>query len=276
MTGDDWDLDRTVRTFRNDVLVREVRYYKCGSYKIVYEDPNLSFDIDGDIIDDDDDDVGSADNSEDDGDIDEDETREERLERIFESLSSAAGFEGVCTAVDEISGERMQASALHGDDGKEIQVTHSLIWSSTDDELAFIIGHEIAHHMNNDHDRHKEVVLGSLEDIAQDLDTLNHDMKQKGRGAIRRGLTLAGSVILKAGAHSQRVREASRTHEEEADRRAVDLIVRAGYDTSGVESVLRKLHGGELPDIGYFNTLISTHPNPATRARRALARTTKK
>jgi hypothetical protein len=201
---------------------------------------------------------------------------EERVEGVIERLLSSSPLEIQSSLVESIQGQTNQACAIIGGSGREILVTRSLASKCNDDELAFILAHEIAHHENDDFSRTRNSANKSVEKIITDLDSTNRLMKTKGRGFIRRALVLAGSAGWGYVKHKSHMLEVSRSHEEEADERAIELVSEAGYDTEAIEGAFRKLHGGYLPEMSYWDTLGSTHPSPKQRVNRARKNRTSK
>ena len=118
----------------------------------------------------------------------------------------------------------------------------------SDDELAAIMGHEIAHALR-EHGRERvsqQMATGVAVGVAGALLGL-------GSG----GTDLAGMV-----AQVTFTLPYSRLHEQEADRIGVELAARAGYDPRAAVSVWKKMAqagGGGPPEI------LSTHPSPASR-----------
>lgn len=119
--------------------------------------------------------------------------------------------------------------------------------NATDDELAAVIGHEMAHALR-EHSR---------EQMSQQM-------------ATNIGLSILSAVTGSAvvndlgGTLTQVMFELpnSRTHEMEADRLGVELAARAGYDPRAAVTLWQKmgaLSGGGTPEF------LSTHPSPASR-----------
>lgn len=120
--------------------------------------------------------------------------------------------------------------------------------SLTDDEIAAIMGHEIAHALR-EHSRER---------ASQRLGT-------------QLGVTLASMAV---GANKSQVDLAddmsrlfyllpnSREHETEADRMGVELAARAGYDPRAAISVWHKMQGMDGRQTPQF---LSTHPSHQTR-----------
>jgi predicted Zn-dependent protease len=123
----------------------------------------------------------------------------------------------------------------------------------TDDELAAVIGHEIAHALR-EHGREKagqSMGIGIAAAIG---------------GAIigsRYGVDPSlGQSVLDAAGDLAFMRPNSRAMEQEADRIGVELSARAGYDPHAAVTLwekMRRVSDGESPQW------LSTHPSHATR-----------
>jgi predicted Zn-dependent protease len=118
----------------------------------------------------------------------------------------------------------------------------------SDDELAAIMGHEIAHSLR-EHARERisqETASGALLGIAGAV---------LGLGEVGQGLANAVAQVTFTLPHS-------RAHETEADRIGVELAARAGYNPHAAVSVWQKMlqaGGSGGPQF------LSTHPSPETR-----------
>jgi predicted Zn-dependent protease len=118
----------------------------------------------------------------------------------------------------------------------------------SDDELAAIMGHEIAHALR-EHGRER-LSQAVAQDIA--LNILQMTGVIRGTGVDRTQLLLSLTLNLPN----------SREHETEADRIGVELAARAGYDPRAAVTLwekMGKLGGGQPPQF------LSTHPSHATR-----------
>lgn len=137
---------------------------------------------------------------------------------------------GCVSQVQLVPAARIEAKA----DGTNLTITAGLLaYVVSDDELALVLAHEMAHN------------------------ALGHRAQKEGQG-IRRGLF--GSY----GANAAKVREAER----EADYLAYFLMARAGYDPAAAAGFWRRLYDG--PAGGHSK--VTTHPDLQTRledARRA-------
>ncbi len=118
----------------------------------------------------------------------------------------------------------------------------------SDDELAAIMGHEIAHALR-EHGRERvsqQLAAGAAIGVA---------------GALL-GLGSGGTDLAAMVAQVTFTLPNSRLHEQEADRIGVELAARAGYDPRAAVAVWKKMAqagGGGPPEI------LSTHPSPESR-----------
>jgi predicted Zn-dependent protease len=118
----------------------------------------------------------------------------------------------------------------------------------TDDELAAVMGHEIAHALR-EHGRER---------VSQQMTT----GLAVGIASAALGLGGTGSQLADMVAQVTFTLPNSRLHEQEADRIGVELAARAGYDPRGAVTVWQKMAqaaGGGTPQF------LSTHPSPENR-----------
>jgi predicted Zn-dependent protease len=118
----------------------------------------------------------------------------------------------------------------------------------TDDELAAVMGHEIAHALR-EHGRER---------VSQQMAT----SAAVSIGAILLGVGQAGASVGSALADVTFTLPNSREHEREADRIGVELAARAGYDPRAAITLWQKMAqagGSGTPQI------LSTHPAPESR-----------
>ncbi|HSG06043.1 MAG TPA: M48 family metalloprotease, partial [Nitrospiria bacterium] len=115
----------------------------------------------------------------------------------------------------------------------------------TEDELAGVLAHEVAHVVHNHFFKDAPAVT------ALGMATIAAILLSRGSGA-------ATSIAMATNIAAQL--KFSRTHEEEADRSAVKYLERSGYGTDGLAKFLSRL--SEYEDIhGYdFPPYLSTHP----------------
>ena len=126
--------------------------------------------------------------------------------------------------------------------------------NATDDELAAVMGHEIAHALRE----HARERIGR-QMATQTASTIGSIALQIFTG-VQVDPQLAGSVI---GAAT--VLPNSRENESEADIIGVELMARAGYDPRASLSLWRKM--GQVAGGGGGPEFLSTHPSGETRLR---------
>ena len=150
--------------------------------------------------------------------------------------------------VNVISSKELNAWCMHG--GK-IAVYTGIIeqLKLTDDELAAILGHEMAHALR-EHSREQ-----LSQSVATDF-TLNV-------GAALLGLGAGTANVAQVGTDLMLKLPNSRAHETEADRIGVELAARAGYDPRAALSLWRKM--GAASGGGSGAAWLSTHPSNEQR-----------
>lgn len=118
----------------------------------------------------------------------------------------------------------------------------------TDDEIAQVMGHEIAHALANHQAEKMSVALASTIGVVA-----------AGAASDRPGLTMTGAAAAAALAIKL---PNSRTAETEADRIGIELAAKAGYDPRAAVTLWEKMGkvGGSQPP-----QFLSTHPSPANR-----------
>lgn len=141
--------------------------------------------------------------------------------------------------------DTVNAFALPG--GKVGVYTGLLNLAASDDEVAIVIGHEIAHvTARHGAERMSQGILVAAGGLVLDHQTQgrkNHDLLLAGYGLLSTGGMLAFS----------------RAHESEADYIGLRYAARAGYDPRAAVTFWQKMEkqarGGRLP------VLLSTHPS---------------
>jgi len=118
----------------------------------------------------------------------------------------------------------------------------------SDDEIAQVMGHEIAHALAN-HTAEKMSVS-----MASSIGVLAVGIASDNTGAAMAGAAAAAALAIKL--------PNSRTAETEADRIGIELAARAGYDPAAAVTLWEKMNavGGSPPQF------LSTHPSPENRA----------
>ena len=121
----------------------------------------------------------------------------------------------------------------------------------TDDELAQVLGHEIAHALANHSAEKMSVAMASTIGVVA-----------VGVAADRKGLALTGAALAAALAVQ---RPNSRAAESEADQIGIELAAKAGYDPRAAITLWQKMAkvGGKGPP-----EFLSTHPAPENREKR--------
>lgn len=119
----------------------------------------------------------------------------------------------------------------------------------SDDELAQVMGHEIAHALSA-HTAEKMSVA-----LATDLAVTAYAVNQDRPDIALAGASLAAMLAIKL--------PGSRQAESEADRIGIELAARAGYDPQAAVSLWQKM-ARESGNDGQFD-FFSTHPAPAKR-----------
>jgi predicted Zn-dependent protease len=121
---------------------------------------------------------------------------------------------------------------------------------ATEDELAALIGHEIAHVQRRHHYEvmKRQKLIGVASETAASQLTVDNAMLDK----------------LWSRATEVMVRGLDKSAEYEADRDGMVLAARAGYDASALLTVLEKIGAGAASGTDAA-LLYSTHPSPAAR-----------
>ena len=122
----------------------------------------------------------------------------------------------------------------------------------TDDELAQVMGHEIAHALANHVAEHMSVAMASA--IGATVVGSAIAAKHEHYGLALTGAALAAKLAIEL--------PNNRTQEAEADRIGIELAARAGFDPRAAVTLwekMAKVSGNGPPEI------LSTHPAPAHR-----------
>ena len=193
------------------------------------------------------------------------ETAQARVERVVSRLQESGGeFDGTVKVVRQIEGDTIQGIAY--EQRNEIQVTEKLVeLMKTDDQLAWLLGHEMAHHEHQDHTRMSEHLTQEQAVLHAGSVALDHELKEKGWSAPARIVTQIGVGLVAVGVSILNDKAKSREHEEEADQRAVELMSKAGFDPGAAPEAYSNLHQGRVSSQGFVGSLLSTHPDPPKR-----------
>ena len=129
---------------------------------------------------------------------------------------------------------------------------------ASDDEIAQVMGHEIAHALANHTQERMSVAMATSLGLAVASVAVSSRTDSPAAGLALGGAALAAAVAIQL--------PNSRESESEADQIGIDLAARAGYDPRAAVTLwekMGKLGGGKLPP-----EFLSTHPSPQTRAAR--------
>lgn len=133
-----------------------------------------------------------------------------------------------------------------------IRVYSGLMDLMSDQELLFVIGHEMGHVLDN-HSRKKMVLAYASSALRKGLASQNNEVGQ-----------VARSVL---GSFAQQLANAqfSQVEEKAADQHGLAFLKAGGYDTVHAVSALKKLSA-----VGGQHSFLSSHPDPAIRAKKLL------
>ncbi|HOS44642.1 MAG TPA: M48 family metalloprotease, partial [Armatimonadota bacterium] len=174
-----------------------------------------------------------------------------RVELIGQRIALAAGLSDIHYVI--FHDRELNAFALP--DGR-IYVTSLMAHAVTDDELAFVLGHEMTHIKERHAKGQSERATGGAL-----LGALLAAVLGGGESAIRMGADIVGGLTL---GHY------SRKDERRADTGGLELMARAGYDPQRAPAAMQRLidrYGrgdASVPVLGWF----ATHPDSRTRRER--------
>lgn len=180
-----------------------------------------------------------------------DQAMNERLNRIGSRLIQNAERRNLPWTFRIVNVDQFNAAAFPGG---FIYATRGLMNGLTDEELAFVMAHEIGH-VDKSH---------SIKQIE------SAQLRRLGLIAIAAGAT-RGNISRTVGTLVQLTdsvigSQRSQGDEAESDRYGMNLMARAGYDPAYAISAFQKLakaSGGGTP--GFLNTLLGSHPLPQDR-----------
>ena len=161
-----------------------------------------------------------------------------------------------------IDGARIQAAAYRD---KTIKITRELANVMTDDELAFIIGHEYAHIEQEHIAKHTASDAAKRGAFKQTMNQLDERQKRQGSSKLKRVATQVVGGVLGGASLAVTSQLESQHYETKADERALEVVEAAGYNPEASVTAYEKLHGGRVPDIGVLQSIVSTHPPPKSR-----------
>lgn len=188
-----------------------------------------------------------------------------RIGRIASRLRRAARATFWVELVDDVEGDRRNALASEKD--RVVKVTKTLVDDLSDDELAYVLSHEVAHLEMGHGQKVIDWVTEAGEQLKEDVIERGRRLRDAGHGFCSRALSQAVWCALGLGGIYVVSRLRHQEHEIEADKRALEIAALAGFDPKASVSALRKINGGWLPERGLLKNLSSEHPAPARRAR---------
>lgn len=174
-----------------------------------------------------------------------------RIQRIGKRIAGAVGRDLPNAQWEFVVFESDQLNAFALPGGKVGFYTGLIKLAENDDEIAVVMGHEIAH-VTSRHgaERQSQALLIGLGGVALGVGTRNDENREYWMLAYGLGSTL-GSLAY------------SRDHETEADVVGLRFAARAGYDPRAAVSFWRKMAAKETG--GRPPKLLSTHPPTAER-----------
>lgn len=161
----------------------------------------------------------------------------QRVERIAQKLQKVSGTSYSVTIIED---NQKQAYA----DGKDVYITSGMIKALEDDELAWVVGHEIFHN-KEEHSKKKEERWKKLVQRTADLSSLPKKPFMK---------FVVGAIVGVNG-YLNNIQEDQR-EEFEADQEGKIIVKEAGYDSQKSQQVLPKIERGRLHPGG----MLSSHP----------------
>ncbi|HLP10167.1 MAG TPA: M48 family metallopeptidase [Opitutaceae bacterium] len=178
-----------------------------------------------------------------------------RVQRVGARIAPAVGRDLPNAEWEFVVFESEQVNAFALPGGKVGVYTGLLALAESDDELAAVMGHEIAHvSARHGAERTSQQLGAALLGVGVTVAT--DDAKYRDQIRLAYGLAATGTVL-----------KYSRDHESEADRIGLLYMARAGYDPVAAVRFWRKMAakekgGARLPEW------LSTHPSDETRIRR--------
>lgn len=176
----------------------------------------------------------------------------QRAEQVSNRLLQAAGYSPGQWEVRVFQGDAINAFALPN--GKIGVYEGMMTFVDSDDQLAAVIAHEIAHV----EEKHSQERVNSQVATQTGVEIAGGLLGASGVGGAQQI-----AAILGAGAQYGVLLPYSRNQELEADREGLGIMRRAGYDPSAAVALWRKMErqGGAQPPA-----FMSTHPAPGQRA----------
>ena len=189
-------------------------------------------------------------NDEEEEDYDEDYEGGEEDESPPPSTAPVSRVERIAERLQEVTSTNypikiIQSNDMNGwADGNSVLITSGAVDSLDDDELAYLISHEISHNVN----QHKSQRVQRIKGLLDNIDGTT--------GII--GLAIVGIL-----GHATN-RSADRTEEYVADGEAKEIMQKAGYNPEKAADAIQRIDPQYSNRGGFF----STHPSTSNRAER--------
>jgi predicted Zn-dependent protease len=170
-------------------------------------------------------------------------------QRITRAADESFAWDAVLLKADDVP------NAFCLPNGRIAIYTGILPITQTEDGLAAVMGHEVAHAtMRHGGKRMTQGMLTNAAMAAVDAGLGIAEMDTSTRGTVM--------SVIGAGAQYGVLLPYSREHETEADVEGIRFAIRAGYDPNAAPALWERM--AELGDSG--PSFLSTHPNPLDRA----------
>lgn len=181
----------------------------------------------------------------------------DRLHRMLASLVAVSPRLRNGPAIHLLAYDDDELNAYAADHG--LVILTSALWSLkenlSDDELAAVIAHELAHIENRD----------ALAEACANLKRL----QEPGLGIAQARDRMALEIFNPYSHLAREARQELHAQEHGADLRGIELLRKVGRDPAAMVSVLAKLHGAGTPGLNLL--MGSTHPDVRERLDRARA-----
>lgn len=198
-----------------------------------------------------------------------------RIGRIASRIRKRTGMDFWVEEVDNVAGDQVQAVA----DGpnKAVKITKALVHQLDDDELAYVLGHELAH-IERHHTEAQRMASSAADSLVRTaVRVVNRRLANAGTGAAARVLGTVAAGAVGTAAAKLAVLGVSRVLENDADVRGIEISADAGFSADAAAGALAKIAVGRSQTEGIVERLLSTHPSTNQRAanlqRRAQKRT---
>lgn len=181
-----------------------------------------------------------------------------QVQRVGQAIATAAAEDIPDAAWEFVVFDDPSANAFALPGGKVGVFTGLLDLVETDDELAVVMGHEVAHvGLRHGNQRASAEILRQLGALATDHLAREHGVDQQVAGAVYEYGTTLGFML-----------PYSRTHEREADALGLYYMAQAGYDPEAAISFWEKMAANSQGQPPQF---LSTHPSHEDRIERLRA-----